>query len=59
MKPTEMEEMIAKIRVQSWDQSIGLDGAIAVLNGLRAAGYKVVPLDETEAMLQRVKAISA
>lgn len=42
MNPTEIEKTIAKAFVQSWDQHIGLDGAIAVINALRAAGYVVI-----------------
>ena len=36
------EVVIAKAFVQSWDQHIGQDGAIAVMNALRSAGYVII-----------------
>jgi hypothetical protein len=54
-----IERMIAETFVQSWDQHIGMDGAIAVLNALDAAGLKVVRKDETERMLGRVRNLGA
>lgn len=51
-------ETIARAWVQSWDQHIGDDGAVAVMNALDAAGYKVVRKDATERMLDRVKVIN-
>lgn len=51
------EGIIASTYVQSWDQHIGKDGAIAIMNALDAAGYKIVRKDMTEQMLDRVKAM--
>lgn len=50
-------DTIARAWVQSWDQHIGADGAVAVMNALDAAGYKIVRKDDTEQMLERVKAL--
>ena len=54
---TPAEVTIANTFVQSWDQHIGRDGAIAVVNALKDAGYKIVRKDETEQMLDRIKAL--
>lgn len=37
------EQIIAEAFVQGWDQHIGQDGAIAVLNALNHAGLTVTP----------------
>jgi len=50
-----IENTLANAWVQSWDQYVGTDGAIAIMNALDAAGYKIVRKDETEQMLERVK----
>lgn len=48
------EQVIAEAYVQSWDQHIGQDGAIAVLNALRAAGLTITPvLTTAEVELRR------
>lgn len=45
-------EIIAKAYVKAWDQHIGFDGADPILAALKAAGYRVVPVEPTEKMLR-------
>lgn len=40
---TPLENFLAGIEVKSWDQHIGQDGAIAIANAIRSAGYTLVP----------------
>lgn len=50
---TAIERMIAETFVQSWDQHIGKDGAIAVMNTLDSAGLKIVEQTEREREFSR------
>lgn len=43
------EEFLAKVYVQSWDQHIGRDGAVAILNALSARPQPVKPMTQDEA----------
>lgn len=38
-----LEKFLAQIRVQSWDQNIGFDGAVAIASAIRSAGFTMVP----------------
>ena len=54
----EAEVVLSRVFVKTWQHHVGLDDATEIVAELDRAGYKIMPKDKVQRMLDRVKALN-
>jgi len=57
MPKGEAEVILSRIFVKSWQHHVGLNDATEIVAALDAAGFKIMPKDEVERMLERIRSL--